>query len=104
LSGWISPGASVGQGEMKTMLSTDLAYSRPVLSNKGKLTIKISDLFNTRGFGIDTHGASFDQSFWYKRQSQSINVSFSYKFGDQSNNRNRRGGSRDGGDMDGGFF
>ncbi len=105
LSGWISPGTSVGQGTMETMLSTDLAYSRPVLSEKGRLTLKISDLFNTRRFGIDTNGANFDKSFFYKRQTQTINLSLSYNFGDQSNNKQRRGGSRDGGgDMDGGFF
>ena len=107
LSGWVSPGASVGQGEMQTMFSTDLAYSRPVLSDKGKLTVKISDIFNTRGFGIDTHGAMFDQSFEYKRQSQFLTMSLSYNFGDQNNNRQqRKGGFRDsdGGDMGGGFF
>ena len=104
LSGWVMPGGSVGQGTMRTMFSTDLAYSGPIFSNKAKFTIKISDLFNTRGFGIDTQGASFDQSFWYKRQTQSINVSLSYNFGDQSNNRSRRGGSRGVGDMEGGFF
>ena len=104
LSGWVSPGGSVGQGKMKTMFSTDLAYSHPVLSDKGKLTLKISDLFNTRQFGIDTHGSTFDQSFLYKRQSQSINLSFSYNFGDQSNNRHRGGSRNGGGDMDGGFF
>ena len=104
LSGWVSPGGSVGQGKMKTMFSTDLAYSRPVLSDKGKLTLKISDLFNTRQFGIDTHGSTFDQSFLYKRQSQSINLSFSYNFGDQSNKRPTGGSRNGGGDMDGGFF
>ena len=105
LSGWVSPGAEVGQGKMKTMFSTDLAYSRPVLSDKGKLTVKISDLFNTRAFGIDTHGPMFDQSFVYKRQSQFLTVSLSFNFGDQSKNgQHRKGGSRDGGDMDGGFF
>ena len=105
LSGWVSPGAEVGQGKMKTMFSTDLAYSRPVLSDKGKLTVKISDLFNTRAFGIDTHGPMFDQSFVYKRQSQFLTVNLSFNFGDQSKNgQHRKGGSRDGGDMDGGFF
>ena len=90
---------------METMLSTYLAYSRPVLSDKGRLTLKISDLFNTRRFGIDTSGANFEKSFFYKRQTQTINLSLSYNFGDQSNNKQRRSGSRDGGgDMDGGFF
>ena len=106
VSGWVSPGTEVGQGRMKTMFSTDLAYSRPVFSDKGKLTLKISDLFNTRGFGIDTYGAMFDQSFEYKRQSQFFTMSLSYNFGDQNNRQQRRGGSRDmeGGDMGGGFF
>lgn len=106
LSGWVSPGAEVGQGKKNTMFSTDLAYSRPVLSDKGKLTVKISDIFNTRGFGIETRGPMFDQSFEYKRQSQFVTMSLSYNFGDQSNNRQHRKGGRDigGGDMDGGFF
>mgnify|MGYP006124502951 CR=1 FL=1 len=46
---------------METMLSTYLAYSRPVLSDKGRLTLKISNLFNTRRFGIDTTGANFEK-------------------------------------------
>ena len=105
LSGWVSPGANVGQGRMQTMFSTDLAYSRPVLSDKGKLTMKISDIFNTRQFGIETSGVMFDQSFVYKRQSRFLTLSLSYNFGDQSNSRQqRKGGSRDGGEMEGGFF
>jgi len=107
LSGWVRPGGEVGQGKMKTMFSTDLAYSRPVFSDKGKFTLKISDIFNTRGFGIDTRGPMFDQSFEYKRQSRYVIVSLSCSFGDQSNDRqHRKGGLRDtnGGDMDGGFF
>ena len=105
LSGWVSPGANVGQGRMQTMFSTDLAYSRPVLSDKGKLTMKISDIFNTRQFGIETSGVMFDQSFVYKRQSRFLTLSLSYNFGDQSNSRQqRKGGSRDGVEMEGGFF
>ena len=105
-SGWVSPGREVGQGYMHTMFSSDLAYSRPVLSDKGKLTMKISDVFNTRQFGIDTRGASFDQEFFYKRQTRFLTLSLSYNFGDESSNKqHRKGGMRDsGGDMDGGFF
>ena len=107
LSGWVRPGGEVGQGKMKTMFSTDLAYSRPVFSDKGKFTLKVSDIFNTRGFVIDTRGPMFDQSFEYKRQSRYVIMSLSCSLGDQSNDRqHRKGGLRDtnGGDMDGGFF
>ena len=107
LSGWVSPGRNVGQGRMQTMFSTDLAYSRPVFSDKAKLTMKISDVFNTRQFGIETSGMMFDQSFVYKRQTRFLTLTLSYNFGDQNNTRQqRKGGFRDsdGGDMGGGFF
>ena len=107
LSGWVRPGGEVGQGKMKTMFSTDLAYSRSVFSDNGKFTLKVSDIFNTRGFGIDTRGPMFDQSFEYKRQSRYVIMSLSCNFGSQSNDhQHRKGGLRDtnGGDMDGGFF
>ena len=89
------------------MLSTDFAYSYPIFNDKIKFTLKLSDVFNTRGFGIDTRGEMFDQKFDYKRQSRYVIISFNYNFGDQNNSRqDRRGsyGGSDRGDMDGGFF
>lgn len=107
LSGWIKPGAQVGQGKMETMSSIDLVYSKSVFSESGKLNVKISDLFNTRGFGIDTYGAMFDQSFSYKRQSRMLTLSLSCNFGtNDKNQKSRRRVSRNtpSRDMDGGFF
>ena len=46
---------------METMLCRYLAYSRPVLSDKLRLILKISNLFNTRRFGIDTSGVNFEK-------------------------------------------
>lgn len=106
-SGWIRPGGQIGQGRMHTMFSTDLAYSRPLFSKKGKLTLRISDVFNTRRFGIDTYGRNFDQSFSYNRLSRFFTINISYNFGDQEKTRKQRGGSyggNDSGGMDNGFF
>ena len=106
-SGWVRPGANIGQGKMRTMFSTDLAYSRPIFSDNAKLTLRVSDVFNTQRFGIDTYGRNFDQSFIYNRLSRYITLNISYIFGDQKNNRSsRRQGYQNsgGGDMDGGFF
>ena len=92
---------------MYTMFSTDLAYSRPLFSNQGKLTLRISDIFNTRRFGIDTYGRNFDQSFLYNRLSRFFTINISYNFGDQENNRRQRRGNYggyDSGGMDNGFF
>ena len=106
-SGWGMPGRNVGQGKMLTMFSSDLAYSRPIFSEMGKMTIKVSDLFNTRAFGIESYGSSFDQSFYSKRLSRYLSLTLSYKFGEQSKRRNtRRGNYRgtDAEDMGGGFY
>ena len=106
-SGWIRPGGQIGQGRMYTMFSTDLAYSRPLFSKQGKLTLRISDVFNTRRFGIDTYGRNFDQSFLYNRLSRFFTINISYNFGDQENNRKQRRGNYggyDSGGMDNGFF
>ena len=107
VSGWIRPGGQIGQGRMYTMFSTDLAYSRPLFSKQGKLTLRISDVFNTRRFGIDTYGRNFDQSFVYNRISRFFTINISYNFGDQENNRKQRRGNYggyDSGGMDNGFF
>ena len=106
-SGWIRPGSQIGQGRMYTMFSTDLAYSRPLFSKKGKLTLRISDVFNTRRFGIDTYGRNFDQSFSYNRLSRFFTINIIYNFGDQEKTRKQRRGSyggNDSGEMDNGFF
>ena len=106
-SGWIRPGGQIGQGRMYTMFSTDLAYSRPLFSKQGKLTLKISDVFNTRRFGIDTYGRNFDQSFVYNRISRFFTINISCNFGEQENNRKQRRGNYggyDSGGMDNGFF
>ena len=106
-SGWVRPGGQIGQGRMYTMFSTDIAYSRPLFSKQGKLTLRISDVFNTRRFGIDTFGRNFDQSFVYNRISRFFTINISYNFGDQENNRKQsRGnyGGYDSGGMDNGFF
>ena len=106
-SGWVRPGGQIGQGRMYTMFSTDIAYSRPLFSKQGKLTLRISDVFNTRRFGIDTFGRNFDQSFVYNRISRFFTINISYNFGDQENNRKQRRGNYggyDSGGMDNGFF
>ncbi|MDG1849666.1 MAG: outer membrane beta-barrel family protein, partial [Flavobacteriales bacterium] len=107
LSGWVRPGGEVGQGKMKTMFNTDLVYAKTIFSNKGKLTLKLSDVFNTSGFGIDTFGERFDQSFTYKRRSQILSLSLSCNFGNNNENRSsskRRGSYSSPRDTDGGFF
>ena len=106
-SGWGMPGRNVGQGKMLTMFSSDLAYSRTIFSGMGKMTFKVSDLFNTMAFGIDSYGPFFNQSFYSKRLTRYFSLTISYKFGEQTKRRNSRRGNYeriDREDMGGGFY
>lgn len=104
LSGWLSPEREIGQGTMKTMFSSDIAYSRPVLSDKGKLTVKLSDIFNTRKHAMELYGPNFDREFEFSRQSQFLTFSFTYNFGEKIKNTRRGSRGAGGDDMDGGMF
>lgn len=107
VSGWVRPGGQVGQGKMKTMFNTDLVYAKNIFSDQGKLTIKLSDVFNTSGFAIETFGENFDQSFTYKRRSRVLSLSLSCNFGNHNENRSsskRRGSYSSPRDSEGGFF
>lgn len=61
----------------------DLAISKKVLKNKGKLIFKVSDLFNTYRFGldlnaIDENGYQYSQRNRRKNESQYFILSFVY--------------------------
>jgi len=89
------------------MFNTDLVYAKNIFSDQGKLTIKLSDVFNTSGFAIDTFGENFDQSFTYKRRSRVLSLSLSCNFGNHNENRSsskRRGSYSSPRDSEGGFF
>ncbi len=106
LSGWVSPGRDIGQGTMKTMFSSDIAYSTSILKESGKLTIKYSDIFKSRRYAMDLTGPGFDRSFEFRRQNQFLTFSLTFNFGEQlkSKSYKRRSGGSGGDDMDGGYF
>lgn len=63
----------------------DMAISRKILKNKGKIVFKISDVFNTYRFGLDLEGLD-DVGYHYsqinrrKNESQYFILSFVYNF------------------------
>lgn len=92
----------ITQGEISEVYSTDLAVSKKVLKDKGTLTLRVRDIFNTREYSFITEGENFYQESYRKRQSQSIQLGFSYRFGKFRNMGSRRmNGSRESSGMDG---
>jgi iron complex outermembrane receptor protein len=93
----------LAQGEISEVYSADLAVSKKIMKDKGTLTLRVRDIFNTREYSFITEGENFYQESNRKRQSQSIQLGFSYRFGKFRNMGSRRTNGRDRGDsgMDG---
>lgn len=89
----------VAQGTISAMYFGDLSVKKRVLNKKGNVSLKLSDVFNTREFDFVTSDINFYQESYRKRQSQILWLGFSYNFGQFSERRNRGGGGDDSDDQ-----
>lgn len=86
------------QSTTKGILSTNLAFSKDILKDKGTLSFNVSDLFNSRirRSDIVTRAAQTYSEFqWRERQ---FTLSFLYRFNKQKNEREQQRPERNGGD------
>ncbi|SFW56978.1 Outer membrane receptor proteins, mostly Fe transport [Sinomicrobium oceani] len=92
------------QNENQGMFSTNLAFSKDILKDKGTVSLNVSDLFNSRKMRTDTTTETFlreSENQWRERQ---FTLSFTYRF-NQPNKKERERGQRGGnGDDDMGGF
>ncbi len=80
----------IPQGEIKAMYNTDIAIRKNILKNKGTLSLRVSDIFDTRKFSIDLVDDNFTQSFTHSFESRVLYFTFSYRFGKQFKTEKRR--------------
>jgi outer membrane receptor protein involved in Fe transport len=78
------------QGEMKAMYSADMGLRKNVLNNKGTVTLRLSDIFNTQSFRMFNYGDNFTIDMERKRNSRMVFVGFSYRINEYNNRRNQR--------------
>ncbi len=71
----------IAQGEISDMYSCNLAIKKKIFKNRGSISLKFTDIFNTNEFSFITSGDTFYQESSRKRESQAIYLSFSYSFG-----------------------
>lgn len=99
---------AMAQGIMQPIYGLNIGARREILNKKGSIAVNISDIFDTRQFGMETSGPGFSQEFMRKRETRIGTLTFTYKFGkyiEKNNRRGRRGGeSGGGGDSDVDFF
>ncbi|WP_299822437.1 TonB-dependent receptor [uncultured Pontibacter sp.] len=89
------------QGRMEQMYSADLAMKKDVLKKKGTVSLRVSDLFNTRQFNFLSYGPGFRTEAENRRQSRIFYLGFTYRINsDDSNRRNRDQNNGNGGDDD----
>ena len=79
------------QGSNLGTFSMNLAFSKDVFKDKGTLALSVSDVFNSRKRILDTYlpavVASHSEMQWRVRQ---VNLSFTYRFNVQKNEREKR--------------
>ena len=85
------------QSERKGILSTNLAFSKDILKDKGTLVLNVSDLFNSRKYQVLGYAPSrenptniTDQTF--QRRMRQVSLTFTYRFNQSKNQKDRKSG------------
>ena len=84
LSGNYRSPVVTAQGRRLTQTSLELAAKQLVLNDKGAITLRLSDVFNTQQFNFDAAGPDFDSQTRNKRESRILYLGFSYRFGTET--------------------
>ncbi len=80
----------MAQGKILPRYMVDLALKKDVLKNQGSITLRISDIFDTRRFHIQTTDPAFFVDSRFKRETRVLYLGFSYKINGGNNRREKR--------------
>ncbi|MCE2502843.1 MAG: TonB-dependent receptor [Chlorobi bacterium] len=89
----------ISNGRINAIHSADLALKQSFLNDRASLSLRISDLFDTRGFSLQRDDDEYYIEVDARRDSRTAWLSFSWNFGrkqDRQKKRNR-GGEREAG-------
>jgi outer membrane receptor protein involved in Fe transport len=87
------------QSRNKSLLSTNMAFSKDIVKDKATLSLNIRDLFNTRKRRSETRTDNVFTYSEFQWRQRSITLSFLYRFNEPQSQRNRNS-ERNGGDDD----
>lgn len=90
LSGFYRAPMADIQGRMEQMFSMDLAMKKDVLKKKGTVSLRISDIFNTRQYNFLSFGPEFRTESENRRQSRIIYLGFTYRINSDNEKQRRR--------------
>lgn len=69
------------QGQRLATFNVDAAAKYTGFGDRGTLTLRVADLFNTQRYGFDTYGPGLTAFSRFKRESRIGFLGFSYRFG-----------------------
>jgi outer membrane receptor protein involved in Fe transport len=94
ISGMYRSPITIPQGYIEPMYWADFSIKKKILKDKGSISLRLSDIFNTRDFDIAIDDVNFEQTMHYKTTSRILFVSFTYNFGKQFAQNKRRNKER----------
>jgi outer membrane receptor protein involved in Fe transport len=97
-----SPWALEGGGEVAAFQGTDIALTQRLLENRLRVGVRVSDVFDQRGFSVTRSTDDYDISFRRKPSSRTGMLTVSYTFGTPDRNRRRPTAQPTGPEMEGG--
>ncbi|WP_187262638.1 outer membrane beta-barrel family protein [Pontibacter beigongshangensis] len=83
------------QGRMEQMYGVDLGIKKDVLKKQGTVSLRVTDIFDTREFNFLSFGPNFEMLNRNKRQTQMVYVGFTYRINRESNNQRNRDNQED---------
>lgn len=92
-------GAQTTQGQRKPYSYLDLAFARDVWGEKGTLSLKVSDVFNSRVYRSTSSGENFFIDRSYRRSTTQVSFGLTFRLNQkkQRGSRESQGGSSGGG-------
>ncbi len=93
---------SISGGEISAMHGADIAVKKTLFGERASLSLRVSDIFNTRNFSLQRDTPEYYIEVDRRRTSQVAWLTFSYDFGSDQKSRNRRRSDRDSDDGGGG--
>ena len=93
----------VAQGTISQFTNLDIGVKQDIMKGRGTLSLRISDIFNTLQFQIDSYGSNFQANQLSKRESRIGFIGFSYRLSRQKTKEKDNDERSDGPDKDGDF-